>query len=124
MYLALVACLESWRAAFRQLLPSVAAAFGAVLALTVAGVAFSVYSRYALIMLVPTTAAMSLVAGRSAGFWKRALLPILAALTMLPLVFASGAGSAGSRSLGVTFFGGYVAYAMIGGVIAALSKRS
>lgn len=124
VYLALVACLESWRAAFRQLLPSVAAAFGAVLALTVAGVAFSVYSRYALIMLVPTTAAMSLVAGRSAGFWKRALLPILAALTMLPLVFASGAGSAGSRSLGVTFFGGYVAYAMIGGVIAALSKRS
>ena len=90
------------------------AVVGAILALMVTGVAFSVYSRYALVMLVAATTAMSLVADASAGFWKRALLPLLAALTMLPLVFASGAGAAGSRSLGIAFFGGYVAYAFLG----------
>ena len=112
VYRVLVAYWESWRKAFWALLPSVTAAFGAILALTVSGVAFSVYSRYAIVMLVASTTAMSLVADSSAGFWKRPLLPLLAALTMLPLVFASGAGAAGSRSLGMTFFGGYVAYAV------------
>ena len=119
-YLVLVAYRESWRAAFRQLLPSVTAVFGAVLALTVAGVAFSVYSRYALVMLVAATTAMSLVADSSASFWRRSFLPLLAALTMLPLVFASGAGAAGSRSLGITLFGGYVAYAFLGGLLSVL----
>jgi peptidoglycan/LPS O-acetylase OafA/YrhL len=37
----------------------------------------------------------------------------LAALAVLPLVFAAGPGSAGSRSLGVTLFGGYAAYAAL-----------
>lgn len=114
VYLVLVAYRESWRKAFWSLLPSVAAVFGAILALTVSGVAFSVYSRYAVGMLVAATTAMSLVADSSTGFWKRSLLPLMAALTMLPLVFASGAGAAGSRSLGITFFGGYVAYAFLG----------
>jgi len=117
VYLVLVAHLESWRAAFRQILPSVTAVFGAILALTLSGVALSVYSRYALVVLVASTTAMSLAAGRSAGFRERALLPLLAALTMLPLVFASGAGAAGSRSLGMAFFGGYVAYALLGGLL-------
>ena len=118
-YLVLVAYRESWRAAFRALLPGVTAVFGAILALTVAGVAFSVYSRYALAMLVASTAAMSLVASGGTRL-SRPLLPLLAALTMLPLVFASGAGAAGSRSLGLTLFGGYVAYAILGSFIAAL----
>ena len=37
VYLVLVAHLESWRAAFRQILPSVTAVFGAILALTLSG---------------------------------------------------------------------------------------
>ncbi|MBR2837430.1 MAG: efflux RND transporter permease subunit [Kiritimatiellae bacterium] len=120
-YLVLVAYRESWRGAFRSLLPSVAAVFGALLALWAAGVAFSVYSRHALAMLVASTAAMSLVAGRGAGFRARLMLPLLAALTALPLVFASGAGSAGSRSFGVTLFGGYLAYALLGGLLSSLA---
>ena len=120
-YLVLVAYRESWRGAFRSLLPSVTAVFGAILALWVSGVAFSVYSRHALAMLVASTAAMSLVAGRGAGFWARIPLPLLAALTSLPLVFAVGAGSAGSRSFGVTLFGGYLAYAFLGGLLLSLS---
>ena len=114
VYLALVAYRESWRKAFWMLLPSVIAVFGAIIALSVAGVAFSVYSRYAVVMIVAITAAMSLVADSSAGFWKTALCPLLAALAMLPLVFATGAGAAGSRSLGIAFFGGSVAYAFLG----------
>jgi len=46
----------------------------------------------------------------------------LAALTMLPLVFASGAGSAGSCSLGMTFFGGYAACALLSGFLAAAPR--
>ena len=122
VYLALVAYRESWRVAFCQLLPSVTAVFGAILALTVSGVAFSVYSRYALVMLVASTAAMSLVASEGPRL-SRLLLPLLAALTMLPLVFASGAGAAGSRSLGLTLFGGYLAYAMLGGFMDGIMLR-
>ena len=88
--------------------------FGAIVALAVTGVPFSVYSRYALVMLVASTAAMSLVAGSGAGFLRRMALPLLAAASALPLVFASGAGSAGGCSLGVTLAGGYVAYAVLG----------
>ena len=121
-YLVLVAFMESWRAAFWQMLPSVAAVFGAILALTVADVAFSVFSRHALVMLVAITTAMSIVSGPSAGFSERMLLPLLAALAMLPLVFASGAGAAGSRSLGIAYFGGYVAYAFLGGWLALILR--
>jgi len=122
VYLALVAYCESWRRAFWRILPSVSAAFGAVAAPYLSGVAFSVYSRYALLMLVSSTVAMSLLTESLPTFRKRAVLPILAALTMLPLVFASGAGSAGSCSLGMTFFGGYAACALLSGFLAAAPR--
>jgi multidrug efflux pump subunit AcrB len=122
-YLVMVAYRESWRRAFWTLLPSVAAVFGAMSALWITGVVFSVYSRYAVLMLVATTSAMSLAAGRGAGFKAKALLPILAALTVLPLVFASGAGAAGSRSLGMTLFGGYLSYAFFGVLLSSMFGR-
>ena len=123
VYLALVAYRESWRKAFWTLLPSVVAVFGAILVMTVSGVAFSVYSRYALVMLVATMTATSLVADSSAGFWKTALSPLLSALTMLPLVFATGAGAAGSRSLGLAFLGGSVAYAFLGRILSGCGNK-
>jgi multidrug efflux pump subunit AcrB len=113
-YLVLVVYMETWRGALRAILPSVAAVFGAIVALTVTGIPFSVYSSYALVMLVASTVAMSLVAGSDTGFLRRMALPLLAAAATLPLVFASGAGSAGGCSLGVAFAGGYVAYAVLG----------
>ena len=88
--------------------------FGAIFALTVVGVSFSVYSRYALVMLVACTAAMSLLVGTGAGLWRRMALPLLSAVTALPLVFVSGAGASGGCSLGVTLAGGYIAYALLG----------
>ena len=54
---------------------------------------------------------------------KRAFLPLLAAAMMLPLVFTSGAGAAGSRSFGVTLVGGFLFFALVGLPIAtALGK--
>ena len=97
----------------RPRLAAVAAVFGAMLALSVSGVSFAVYSRFALAQLVATTAAMSLFAESSASITWRAFMPLLAAMAALPLVFSSGAGSVGSRSLGVTLLGGYLAYAAI-----------
>ena len=111
-YLVLVVYMETWRGAFRAMLPSVTAVFGAILALWAAGVSFSAYSRYVLVVLVASTAAMSIVSGAAAGFRQRLLLPMLAALASLPLAFSSGAGAAGSTSIGVTLFGGYLAYAL------------
>ena len=134
LYLGIVACScaagwlgglgeGGWRKAFWTLLPSVMAVFGAILVMTVSGVAFSVYSRYALVMLVATMTATSLVADSSAGFWKTALSPLLSALTMLPLVFATGAGAAGSRSLGLAFLGGSVAYAFLGRILSGCGNK-
>ena len=82
------------------------------MSITSAGVPFSAYSRYVLVVLVASTAAMSIVSGAAAGFRQRLLLPMLAALASLPLAFSSGAGAAGSTSIGVTLFGGYLAYAL------------
>ncbi len=113
VFLVLVAYLESWRGAVAAIAPSVATVLGAVLALAVSGVSLSVYSRYALVMMPATAVAMTLVSRTGRGARAGALLPLLAALAVLPLVFAAGPGSAGSRSLGVTLFGGYAAYAAL-----------
>ena len=113
VFLVLVAYLESWRGAVAAMAPSVATVLGAALALMVSGVSLSVYSRYALVMMPATAVAMTLVSRPGRGARASALLPLLAALAVLPLVFAAGPGSAGSRSLGVTLFGGYAAYAAL-----------
>jgi len=123
VYLVLVAYRESWRNAFRSFLPSVTAVLGALLALCVTGAALSVYSRYAIVMLLATTTAMSLLPVCGSGARARALLPLLAALTALPLAFATGAGAAGSRSLGIALCGGYLGYALFGGLLASLMRE-
>ena len=122
-YFVLVAYRESWRGAFFALLPSAAAVFGAVAALACTGNPFSVYSRYALVVLVAETAALSLLAPPTARFRARAFFPFLAALTFLPLMFVSGAGAAGSRSLGTTFFGGFFASALLGTFLTLLIRQ-
>ena len=109
-YLVAVGCRESWRRAFRDFLPSVAAILGALLALWATGVQFSVYSRYGLAMLAPLTTAMSFAADGSHR--ARMLLPLLGALTMLPLAFAVGAGAVGARTFAVAIAGGFSAYAL------------
>ena len=104
-FLVALAYRESWRSAIRTTLPSVVAVFGAVLALYVSGVPLSVYSRYALIMLVPLTMAM--------GIARWSFLPVLAALSVLPLAFACGPGSSGAHTIGVPLLGGFLACSLV-----------
>lgn len=111
-YFALVVSMESWRNALRTMLPSATAVFGAFAALWCCGAPYSVYSRYGVVMLMALTSAMSLLSGRAPGFFRRAFVPLLAAATVLPLVFSSGAGAVGSQSFGAAMLGGFLAFAL------------
>lgn len=117
VFLVLVAYRESLIKAIVGMTPSIAAVFGAILALSISGVSLSVYSRYVIVMLPAATVAMSIVSNSGARARTGALLPLLAALTALPLVFAFGPGSAGGRSLGVALFGGCAAYAAVAALL-------
>ena len=139
VYLVLLVRFESWRKAFFALLPTVAGVFGGVLLLFVTGVSLSIYSRFALLVIVFVTASFSLfddsvpgatgilpVANPIPGamgvspvaepksshltFW----LLLIGAAMALPLVLSSGAGEVGSRSFGMTLLGGYIFFACVG----------
>jgi multidrug efflux pump subunit AcrB len=111
-YLVAVAFRESWRRAFIDFVPSIAAVLGVLLALWATGVQFSVYSRYALAMLAPLVTAMSFASDGEANPRARCLLPLLGALAMLPLCLAAGAGAVGARTFAVALAGGFFAYAL------------
>ena len=122
-FLVLMVCFESWRRAALSLMPASAAVFGGVLALFAVGVPLSLYSRFALLALVVVNVSFTLFSSEGDSWLKRAFLPLLAAAMMLPLVFTSGAGAAGSRSFGVTLVGGFLFFALVGLPIAtALGK--
>lgn len=114
VYLVLLIRFESWRVSFLTILPTVAAVFGAVLALRLTGVSLSLYSRVAILLLIYVNAAFLLLWTPEMPWRRRVVLPLMAAAMALPLVFSSGAGAAGSRSLGIALFGGYLVYAFVG----------
>jgi len=118
VFLVLTVRFESWRKALLALLPTSAAVFGGVLALFASDVPLSLYSRFALVALPAVAVAFSLNTPADAKWPRRAFLPLLAAGMALPLVFTSGAGAAGSRSFGMTLLGGYLGYALLGGIAA------
>ena len=113
-FLVLMVRFESWRRAALSLLPASAAVFWGVLALYATGVPLSLYSRFALLALVVVNVSFALFASEGDSWTKRAFLPLLAAVMMLPLVFTSGAGAAGSRSFGMTLVGGFLFFALVG----------
>ena len=113
---------ESLKGALSALLPTLAAVFGAVLTLYVTGVSLSLYSRFALVMLVVVNAAFSLFSTEATTWRRRAALPLMAAVMALPFVFTSGAGAMGSQSFGMTLLGGYLLYALIGLPLARLLR--
>ena len=115
VFLVLLVRFDSWRKAALHLLPTSAAVLGGVAALAVAGVPFSLYSRFALVMLVVVTAALSLFVSADDPWRRRVALPLLGAVLALPLVLTSGAGAAGSRSFGMTLLGGYLLFALVSG---------
>ena len=113
-FLVLQVRFESCGKAVFAILPSSAAVFGGILALYMTDVPLSLYSRFGLLALVVIITSFSLFAYEDEPWSRRAFLPILAAVMMLPLVFTTGAGAAGSRSFGITLVGGYLCYALVG----------
>ena len=114
VFLVLMVRFESWRRAALTLLPTTAAVFGGVFLLSATGVSLSIYSRFALMSLVAVTASFTLFAAPGDSWRRRALLPLLGVVMMLPLLFTSGAGAAGSRSFGAALVGGYLLFALAG----------
>ena len=113
-FLVLMIRFESWRRAFLVLAPTVAAVFGAVLALWVTGVSLSLYSRFALVMLVVVNSAFSLFGTPTSSWRRQAAWPLLAAVMAVPFVVTSGAGAQGSSSFGMTLLGGHLFFAFVG----------
>ena len=114
VFLLLTVRFDSWRRAFLALVPTTASVFGGVLALYLTGVPLSLYSRFALLMLVVLTLSFAQFSAPDSPWRQRAFLPLLAAVLALPLVFTTGAGAAGSRSFGMTLVGGFLLFALAG----------
>lgn len=135
IYLFLVAQYESWSIPGAIILVVPMAIGGAIAALLVTGGALNLYAQIGIVLLIGMAAKNAilivefarhqreegglpiLVAAREAGRLRFRAVCMTAAsfiLGILPLVFASGAGAFGQRSLGVTVFGGMLATLLVG----------
>ena len=135
VYLFLVAQYESWSIPAAIILVVPMAIGGAIAALFFTGTALNLYAQIGVVLLIGMAAknailivefarhrreqegAEILVAAREAGrlrFRAVCMTAMSFILGILPLVFASGAGAFGQRSLGITVFGGMLAALLVG----------
>jgi multidrug efflux pump len=135
VYLFLVAQYESWSIPAAIILVVPMAIGGAVAGLMLTGTALNLYAQIGIVLLIGMAAKTAilivefarqrregmgediLVAAREAArlrFRAVCMTAISFILGILPLVFASGAGAFGQRSLGITVFGGMLAALLVG----------
>lgn len=95
------------------LAPAAAATLGAVALHLATGVPMSLYSQFSVLLLVVVCSSLAVLADPRDGMAGRAFLPLLIAVSFLPLALSSGAGGAGSRSMGVAMLGGFAFFALL-----------
>ena len=138
VYLFLVAQYESWTLPFGVLLTAPIAIIGGLTAQMFVGASLDLYCQIGLIMLVgiATKNAILIIEFAKTQREELGLSPMEAALSaarlrfravlmtaftfilsILPLVFATGAGSAARHSIGITTCGGMIAVAILGTIL-------